>query len=130
MEEEKTKSGIEALLEKANRGDATARLILGLMYADGLGVRQDYKEALRWLHLAAEQGDAKAQFALGFMYAQGEGIPQSYREAYKWYSTSATLGYKVATLETDYLAKKLNPQELKQAQDEASQWLEKFSQKK
>ena len=48
------------------------------MYFRGLGVPQDYVEAMNWLHKAAEQGDASAQNNFGHMYLNGLGVPQNY----------------------------------------------------
>ena len=45
----------------AKQGDAHAQFLLSLMYAEGKGVPQDYKTALKWYSLAAKQGDAPAQ---------------------------------------------------------------------
>ena len=44
---------------------------LGLMYADGLGVEQNYAEALTWYRKAADQGCAAAQNNLGMMHRKG-----------------------------------------------------------
>jgi len=44
---------------------AAAQSNLGLMYADGQGVAQNYAEAVRWCRLAADQGNAAAQSNLG-----------------------------------------------------------------
>ena len=55
----------------AEQGNAGAETDLGVIYDDGLGVPQDYAQAVVWYHKAADQGDAGAQFNLGFMYAQG-----------------------------------------------------------
>ena len=49
----------------AKQGDAFAQFGLGLMYADGQGVPQDYKTSVKWYKLAADQGRAKAQTNLG-----------------------------------------------------------------
>ena len=49
----------------ADQGDATAQYDLGLMYAKGQGVPQDYAEAVKWFRKAADQGDASAQYNLG-----------------------------------------------------------------
>lgn len=38
----------------SNKGDARAQYGLGVMYAGGEGVKQDYQEAIRWYRLAAE----------------------------------------------------------------------------
>lgn len=48
----------------AGQGDVHAQYNLGLMYANGTGVPQDYNEAAKWFRLAAEQGHASAQYNL------------------------------------------------------------------
>ena len=68
---------------------AAAQSNLGVMYANGQGVPQDYAEAVKWYRKAAEQGDAAAQYNLGLMYANGQGVPQDYVQAYKWISIAA-----------------------------------------
>ena len=42
-------------LKAAQQGDVTAQHDLGLLYAAGLDVEQDYGEALKWWRKAAEQ---------------------------------------------------------------------------
>ena len=44
------------------------------MYAFGLGVIKDDKEAVKWYRKAAEQGDASSQYLLGWMYSNGRGV--------------------------------------------------------
>ena len=56
------------VLPGAEQGIAGAQHFLGFMYGAGLGVPQDYAEAVRWYRRAAEQGDASAQNNLGVMY--------------------------------------------------------------
>ena len=48
----------ENTLAKAKDGDATAMYNLGVMYADGKGVIEDHKEAVKWYRKAAMQGHA------------------------------------------------------------------------
>ncbi len=74
---------------KAKKGYAPAQLYLGMMYALGRGVPQDYSEALKWFSRAAEQGNPPAQYALGSMYYEGRGVPQDYSKALKWFSLAA-----------------------------------------
>src|SRR3990167_2084457 len=77
----------------AEKGDAAlAQLYLGLMYAQGQGVPQDYAEAARWYRRAAEQGYDAAQFRLGMLYFEGEGFPQDYKEAMRWIRLAADQG--------------------------------------
>ena len=44
------------LQNRANQGDKEAQFNLGLMYAEGRGVNEDEKKAVKWFTLAAEQG--------------------------------------------------------------------------
>ena len=70
-----------------------AQYTLGLLYAKGEGVPQDYVEAREWWLKAAEQGDASAQYNLGIYYHNGQGVPQDYVEARKWYLKAAEQGH-------------------------------------
>ena len=83
---------LDATLLFAQEGDAEAQYNLGLMYANGEGVPQDYAEAVKWYFKAAEQGYARAQYGLGFMYTNGNGVPHNYVAAYAWMSVAATNG--------------------------------------
>ena len=76
----------------AEKGQALAEYILGLMYANGQGVPESYTEALKWLQKAAEQGEAKAQFSVGVIYFKGLGMPANQAEALKWYRRAADQG--------------------------------------
>jgi hypothetical protein len=80
----------------AYHGDARTQNKLGLMYDKGLGVTQDYAEAVRWYRKAADQGHAGAQFNLGVMYSKGWGVTQDYTEAVRWYRKAAKQGTALA----------------------------------
>ena len=69
----------------AKKGDMTAQYNLGVMYANGQGVTQNYSKAFEWYSRAAAQGDADAQYRLGLMYASGQGVTQNYSKAFEWY---------------------------------------------
>ena len=43
-----------------------------MLYRDGEGVKQSYKEAARWFLEASKQGEAGAQLMLGILYKFGE----------------------------------------------------------
>src|SRR5712691_3389362 len=85
-------ASVESLKQRAAQGEAEAQLSLGLLYATGKSLPQDYAEALKWYRLAAAQGNAEAQFSLGVLYAKGEGVPQEDAEALKWYRLAAAQG--------------------------------------
>ena len=49
----------------AENGHQWAQRRVGLMYAEGKGVPQDYREAVKWYGRAAAQGNVPAQYSLG-----------------------------------------------------------------
>src|SRR3972149_3694314 len=77
-------TALKLLLPLAEQGNAKAHFYLGMMYAGGKGVAQDYKEAVRWFRKVAERGYAEAQHILGMMYYEGQGVAQDHKEAVKW----------------------------------------------
>ncbi len=89
----------EALIEKAEGGDAEAQFNLGVAYDNGEGVREDHKEAVKWYRKAADQGFADAQYYLGKMYYRGTGVLKDYKEMMKWYRKAADQGFEPAQIE-------------------------------
>ena len=73
-------------------GHVDAQYNLGGVYEQGVGVPQDYAEAVKWYRLAAEQGHASAQHNLGILYREGRGVPQDDAEAVKWTRLGAEQG--------------------------------------
>ena len=76
----------------AGQGFAHAEARLGKLYEEGLGVAQDYGEALKWYQRAAAQGEVWSHRYLGRLYETGEGVPQDPREAVRWYRIAAERG--------------------------------------
>jgi len=87
---------LNQLRQRAENGDAESQYALGLRYAKGKGVPQNYAQAFFWFRKAAEQGHAGAQNNLGAMYQNGWGVPQDYAQAAFWYRKAAEQGYAVA----------------------------------
>ena len=65
---------------------------LGMSYADGSGVHQNYSMAVEYWRKAAELGHSGAQRCLGFAYAKGQGVVQDNAEALIWYRKAAAQG--------------------------------------
>ncbi len=76
----------------AEQGNGDAEFLIGLMYANGHGVRQNYAAAAQWYQQAADDGQDVAQNNLGLMYAAGLGVRHSYDEAAKLYWLAADQG--------------------------------------
>ncbi len=58
----------------AERGNVLAQYKLGLMYNNGEGVPQDFREAVNWFNRAAVLGYAPAQSSLGVKFEKGQGV--------------------------------------------------------
>ena len=69
----------------AAQGEVMAQVHLGVMYAEGYAVTQDYAQAMMWFRKAAAQGAAIAQYNLGTMYADARSVPQDNVQAMMWY---------------------------------------------
>ena len=87
---------LNQLKSEANRGNVTAQIELGDMYASDSNVPQDFAEAAKWYRKGADQGNALAQCNLGQLYAKGEGVPHDYTEAYRWCQMAADQGLPAA----------------------------------
>jgi TPR repeat protein len=84
---------VSQIKTKAEGGDAEAQNSLGLLYAKGQGLEQNYTQAAKWYRLAADQGNAGAQASLGELYEAGQGgVPRNDTEAAKWYRLAAEKG--------------------------------------
>ena len=113
----------------AENGLAYAQASLGSMYNNGQGVAKDERQAVYWYRKAAEQGYSLAQFGLGNLYTLGKGVVQDYRLAYVWFAVAAANGYADAAPFRDFLAEKLPPPVLADAQTLAGEYFEKYQPK-
>jgi len=95
------------------------------MYANGLGVSQDYHAAVKWYSLAAEQGVRDGQKNLAAMYYTGQGIRKDNVYAYIWWDIAASKGQEMAGKERDTLAKEMVPSQIEEAQKLARECVKK-----
>ena len=93
----KKSTEVKGTEQQASEGNLIAQYDLGVRYATGRGVPQDYAQAVKWLRLAADQGFAIAQYNLGAMYADGLlGVPQDDAQKVKWLRLAADQGFAEA----------------------------------
>lgn len=64
-------TALRELQSGAARGDVQSEYLLGLVYANGLGIDASEADARRWLTAAAEKSNADAAYALAGLLAQG-----------------------------------------------------------
>lgn len=92
-ETKKFEEQAKANLKKAAAGDVRAMIKVGKTYlSDDYGLKQDYKEAVKWFQKAANKGSAEAMGALAGMYSRGDGIEKDNEEAFKWSLKAAQKG--------------------------------------
>ena len=82
-------SEFDASRERALKGNAESELYLGVFYANGNLVGQDYREAAEWFSLSAEHGNPAAMRNLALLYDCGIGVGRDYALAAKWYKEAA-----------------------------------------
>ena len=73
--------------------NSNAQFIIGEMYYNGLGVKEDHAEAAIWIRKAAEQGNSEAQYVIGKMYYNGWGVIEDRTEAIIWFRKAADQGH-------------------------------------
>jgi len=107
----------------AKQGDPRAEYALGKHYANGDGVKQDYRAAKDWFLAAAEQGHIRAQARAAEAFWSGKGVPQDYSKAYYWASLAKAGGDETAPVIVMNCAARLSPAQIAAEQKEAEQWL-------
>lgn len=80
----------------ADKGNPMGQSGIGLMFLRGMGVPQDYKEALKYFTLAAEQGWVDGQLQLGIMYYSGLGVKKDMKMALKYFTLASQSGHVLA----------------------------------
>jgi len=98
--------GGPVLRSAAIRGDATAAYEVGLRFAEGKGVPQNFSEAAKWYDRAAQAGVVPAVFRLGTFYEKGLGVTKDVNIARRYYLQAAERGnakamHNLAVLDAD-----------------------------
>ena len=83
---------IDALKEKAEKGNKISQYNIGVKYLLGKDIAKDKVAAFKWFKKSAEQGFVLAQAQVGQCYNFGDGTPINYSEALKWYLKAAIKG--------------------------------------
>jgi GAF domain/PilZ domain/Sel1 repeat len=107
----------------AQNGDPVEQFALGVRYATGDEVQQDYTEAARWFLLAANQGHVGAQETMGAYYWAGRGVPQDFSKAYFWSALAQAGGDEASKYRVAILASRMSRSEILAAQEQAEHWL-------
>ena len=82
----------EELERLAERGDAHAQYMMGLLYRDGPLLIPDIQKAKHWLTQAAEHGLPEAQYALGKLFLSDDPEARDPDEGIRWLKQAAESG--------------------------------------
>ena len=130
MEDGKFIEARAALWPAARSGNAEAEELIGVMYAMGLGVEQDYERAFEWYLRSAMKGHPGAQSGVGWYYEVGLGIPSvDLTRAYLWYVLSAIGNDPDAMISQEEVVKKMTKEQIDKAHiliDDYRVWLYPF----
>jgi TPR repeat protein len=78
-------------LDDANRGGANAQNEVGIIYAEGIGVKRNNREGVRWFRKSANQGNVFGACNLALHYGRGEGLRKNLTLMMKWSFISHSL---------------------------------------
>jgi TPR repeat protein len=110
-------TALKLALPPAQKGDPQAQHVMGLLYDQGWGVKQDFARAADWYRKAAGSGVMAAQVNLGDLYSEGRGVPHDPATAVYWWRKAADQGAAQAyyNLGSSYEAGSGVPQDFRQA---------------
>ena len=114
---------LEGVRRLAGQGNVKAQYALGVRYATGDEVKEDYSEAVTWFVRAAEQGSVPAQATLGAYYWAGRGVPQDLEKAYFWAVLARAGGDQGSKYRTAVLASRLSRSQIIAAEQLANDWM-------
>lgn len=83
---------VEAVRKSAASGDGGDAFSMGFAYSKGIGVPQDWSQAIYWYQKSAAQKHQSAAVNLGVMYLQGNGVARSPRAAIQYFQQAVKLG--------------------------------------
>ena len=111
------------LEQRAKNADAIAQYRLGVLYALGQGVQQDYTHAAELFKASAEGGIAEAQYNIAVLYDEGLGIGRDPVQAFAWYQKAAAQGNANAAFNLGVAYS--NGSGVPQSMDQAAQWFQR-----
>lgn len=97
LREKNINMAIKYLELASNQNLPEAHFLLGLIYYEGLDVKQDYKKAFYYFSLAAEQELPEAESNLGVMYFNGFGTERNIEKAKEFLIKASLQGNEEAT---------------------------------
>ncbi|UVT17748.1 MAG: sel1 repeat family protein [Nitrospira sp.] len=89
-------NAIPWLEQAANAGHTRAPLVLGILYEQGTGVKEDAASAAKWYQKGVDNGNAAAARRLANLYHLGTGVPHDEAKANELLKKAVEMGDKAA----------------------------------
>lgn len=89
-------TAFDLALPRAKAGDKAAQTLVAQIYARGLGVPRDDKQAAHWYGLAAEQGVPEAQLRYALYLLDGSVVPPDHEKGRQLMKAAAEAGNALA----------------------------------
>ena len=96
---------------------------IGVLYAEGIDGKPDFKAAAQWFRKSAALGVADSQYNLAVLYARGIGIDRDLGEAYQWFSLAAKAGDADAAKKRDEIGARLDQSTLAAVRKQVDSWV-------
>lgn len=91
---QKSQKSINGLKKACKQGDMRVCNYLGVLYADGLGIKQNYFRAREFFLKACNGRHAKACYNIGVSYAQGKGVREDMQKAKEFFGKACDLEHQ------------------------------------
>jgi putative methionine-R-sulfoxide reductase with GAF domain len=116
-------TNLNDLRKIATQGSPAAQYSLGLRYASGDNVLQDYHQALSWFLKSAENGNLRAASKIASCFWAGKGAEQDYTKAYFWGLLAQAAGDETGRVIVINSSPHLTDRRRSAEQQEADKWL-------
>lgn len=97
LKEKNINMAIKYLELASNQNLPEAHFLLGLIYYEGIDVKQNYEKAFKYFSLAAEQQLPEAESNLGVMYSNGLGTEKNIEKGKEFLIRASLQGNQEAT---------------------------------
>ena len=87
-----SKLSVDELMKLAQKEDAEAQVLLGAHFEQGIKVKKNINESLKWNIKSANNGNTTAMVNLGYMYGNGIGVKKDHKKAFEWNLLAAKKG--------------------------------------
>ena len=123
-------TALKKLEPLASNGNSDAQYYMGRLCSESKDISHDYSPSIKWYTRAAEQGHAEAQYSLAAIHLaalliEQQGVPKDIVLVCMWYKIAAFNGHEVSAKLINKAKKKMNRDQIAEAERLTQEWLAK-----